>query len=74
MNQPLVLVVDREALRRERLRAALTQHELARVAGLDRSTIARLEAGSPASPRSVRSIALALGIDAGLIAKVVAAS
>lgn len=69
----LMLVVDSVALRTYRLGAGMTQHDLARLAGVARITITRLEAGKPASPTSVKRIADALGINAGQIAKVVEA-
>lgn len=67
----LQLTVDGTAVRTLRLTRALTQHELARLAGVARITVARLEAGKPASTYSVRSIAQALGVDCQQITKVV---
>lgn len=58
----LTLTVDPEALLRARLSACYTQRELAQKAGVRRETVARLEAGAPARPSSVRKIADALGI------------
>jgi transcriptional regulator with XRE-family HTH domain len=48
-----------------RVRAGLTQRDLAAVSGVQRSTIARLEGQAPApvpSPTTVRKLATALGI------------
>jgi DNA-binding XRE family transcriptional regulator len=50
-------------LRTLRLRAAMTQVELANQAGLGRQTIVRLEAGDPnASPPTVKRLARALRV------------
>lgn len=67
----MALQIDPSALRRHRLMAAMTQHELARAAGIARITVSRLEQGGPASPYSVRRLARALGIDCAQIAFVV---
>lgn len=67
----MALHVDPSALRRYRLMAAMTQHELARAAGIARITVSRLEQGGPASPYSVRRLANALGIETAQIATVV---
>lgn len=74
MPELLALEVDPAALRRSRLAAAMTQHELAKAAGVNRSTVARLENGQPASPRTVRLIAVALGVSPAAIASVVEVS
>jgi transcriptional regulator with XRE-family HTH domain len=64
------LAVVPEALKRARLEACMTQSELARAAGVRRETIARLEAGSPARPSSVRKIAAALGLKPDAITRI----
>jgi transcriptional regulator with XRE-family HTH domain len=51
------------ALREERVRAALTQQELAERSGVARSTIARIETGDQASIPTVRRLARALGLE-----------
>jgi transcriptional regulator with XRE-family HTH domain len=48
------------ALRDERVRAALTQADLAALSGVARSTIARIETGDQASIPTVRRLARAL--------------
>lgn len=58
----LTLRIDGTALRKHRLQAALTQQELARLAGVSRITVSRLEKGAPASTYSVRRLADALGV------------
>ena len=50
-------------LRTLRLRLNLTQAEVARRAGIDRTTVARLERGDGGSVRSLVGIARALGRD-----------
>jgi transcriptional regulator with XRE-family HTH domain len=52
------------ALRDERIRAALTQEELAERSGVARSTIARIETGDQASITTVRQLARALRLEA----------
>jgi transcriptional regulator with XRE-family HTH domain len=52
------------ALRDERIRAALTQEELAERSGVARSTIARIETGDQASVTTVRRLARALRLEA----------
>ncbi len=50
-------------LREERKRSRLTQEELARVSGVNRVTIARLEAGTTkAKPETTRKLARALKV------------
>ncbi|MDP8951315.1 MAG: helix-turn-helix transcriptional regulator [Actinomycetota bacterium] len=50
-------------LREERKRSRLTQEELARVSGVNRITIARLETGvTKARPGTVRKLARALKV------------
>lgn len=71
MTTPLTLAVNADELRRRRLMSAMTQHELARAAGVARVTVSRLEQGKPASPTSVRRIADALGVAVGVIATIV---
>jgi transcriptional regulator with XRE-family HTH domain len=51
-------------LREERLRAALTQEELAEAAGVGRTTIARVENGDQASVATARKLARILGLTA----------
>ena len=56
--------VDPETLRRERLRRALTQKELAAKAGISYVTVSRMENGSagPVKPPTLRKLADALGV------------
>ena len=49
-------------LREQRLRRALSQQELARLAGLSRESIIKLEAGRDAWPQTVRKLARALRV------------
>ena len=49
-------------LRLARVRAALTQEELAQASGVGRATIARLETGSRAGMATLRRLAQALGV------------
>jgi transcriptional regulator with XRE-family HTH domain len=49
-------------LREERLRAALTQDELAARSDVARSSIARMENGAPAAVTTARKLARALGL------------
>ena len=49
-------------LKAARLRKALTQEQLAAAAGVGRTTLARLETGSPAAPRTAQKLAAALGV------------
>lgn len=66
----LNLTVIPDALKRARLEACMTQGELARAAGVRRETVARLEAGAPARPSSVRKIASALGLKPEAISRI----
>jgi transcriptional regulator with XRE-family HTH domain len=53
-------------LREERKRSRLTQEELARISGVNRVTIARLETGTTrAKPETARKLARALKVDPG---------
>jgi transcriptional regulator with XRE-family HTH domain len=56
--------IDADTLRRERLRRALTQRELADRAGVSYVTISRIEndASGPVKPPTLRKIAEALGV------------
>ena len=56
----------KEKLRTERRRAALTQEELAKRAGVGIATIARIEGGEIEEPRvsTLRKLAQALGVEA----------
>lgn len=53
-------VVKLPGLLRRRLLAALTQEQLAELAGVQRPTVSRLEAGGEARPPTVRKLADAL--------------
>ena len=56
--------IDGEKVRTARERAFLSKRELAERAGLDRSTIGRIEDGvTEVYPRTIRKIAEALSID-----------
>ncbi|MDQ5827238.1 MAG: helix-turn-helix domain-containing protein [Chloroflexota bacterium] len=59
-----VMVALKDTLKRERRRAALTQEELAREAGVGIMTIRRIESGDITEPRvsTLRKLAAALGI------------
>ena len=46
-----------------RERKALSQEELAKKAGINRVTLARIEAGAEPYPATVRKLADALGVD-----------
>jgi transcriptional regulator with XRE-family HTH domain len=46
-----------------RQRRAYSQGELAKLAGVDRGTIARIEAGFEAHPRTIRKLAEALKVE-----------
>jgi transcriptional regulator with XRE-family HTH domain len=63
--------IDGEKVRTARERAFLSKRELAQRAGLDRSTIGRIEDGvSEVYPRTIRKIAEALSTDpASLVPK-----
>jgi transcriptional regulator with XRE-family HTH domain len=49
-------------LREQRQRRALSQEELARLSGVSRHSIIKLEAGRPAWPSTVRKLARALRV------------
>jgi transcriptional regulator with XRE-family HTH domain len=56
--------IDGEKVRTARERAFLSKRELAERAGLDRSTIGRIEDGvTEVYPRTIRKIAEALSVD-----------
>jgi transcriptional regulator with XRE-family HTH domain len=56
--------IDGQKVRTARERAFLSKRELAERAGLDRSTIGRIEEGvSEVYPRTIRKIAEALSVD-----------
>jgi DNA-binding XRE family transcriptional regulator len=61
---PRVTTAPLPSLRYWRLQRALLQDELAARAGLTQSTIWRLEAGRPATIRTMRRLAAALDIEA----------
>jgi transcriptional regulator with XRE-family HTH domain len=50
-------------LREQRLKRALSQQELAKLSGISRTTIIKLEAGRDAWPQTVRKLARALRVD-----------
>jgi transcriptional regulator with XRE-family HTH domain len=52
---------------RVRTRRGLTQEQLAERAGLARATVVRVERGSDPPVSTVRALALALGVPAGLL-------
>jgi transcriptional regulator with XRE-family HTH domain len=56
-------VVKVPGLARCRSAATLSQRELAEKAGVSHVTIARLEGGHDAHPRTIRKLASALGVD-----------
>ena len=58
------MVIDAGRLRRERMRRALTQKELAARAGISYVTVSRMENGSagPVKPPTLRKLADALGV------------
>ncbi|MBA2783733.1 MAG: helix-turn-helix transcriptional regulator [Rubrobacteraceae bacterium] len=56
--------IDGEKVRAVRERAFLSKRELAEMAGLDRSTVGRIEDGvTEVYPRTIRMIAEALSVD-----------
>jgi transcriptional regulator with XRE-family HTH domain len=56
--------IDGQKVRTARERAFLSKRDLAERAGLDRSTIGRIEEGvSEVYPRTIRKIARALSVD-----------
>lgn len=56
------LAVKLPRLREWRLRRGLSQDELARLSGLSRTTILKLEAGRDAWPKTARKLARALHV------------
>lgn len=50
-------------LREQRERRALSQEELAKLSGVSRTTIIKLESGRGAWPQTVRKLARALKVD-----------
>lgn len=63
MPMPASLLIDPERLRTHRLRRALTQAELATLAGLPRETVVRYESGTRSPrPGTVRALAAALKV------------
>lgn len=58
----LSLDVQLSRLREHRLKRALSQEELARLARLSRTTIIKIEGGRPAWPSTVRRLARALRV------------
>jgi transcriptional regulator with XRE-family HTH domain len=56
-------VVKLTRLKALRERQALTQEELARKAGINRVTLARIETGAEPYPATVRKLAEALGVE-----------
>lgn len=55
-------MVEVPGLKRLRIRAAISQRELAKVSGVAASTIARIERGEEAHLKTVRNLAKALGV------------
>lgn len=51
------------ALRRLRVRSALSQRDLADLAGVTQTTIVKAEAGNEVRPSTVRRLAKALGVE-----------
>lgn len=56
-------VVKLPGLWRARLRAALSQRDLAKKAGVSPSTIARIESGEESQPSTLRKLAAALEVE-----------
>lgn len=65
------LLIDPHALKRERLKACLSQRELAAAAGMRAATVADAENGIASQPSTIRRLAAALGIRPEQIAKIV---
>ena len=67
-KQPIQRWLDRFSTRlvRHRLNRNLTQHELARAAGISRRTLARLENAEPTQLENFLRTLIALGLDEGL--------
>ena len=61
-GQPLSLDVHLPRLREQRLRRALSQEELAKLTGLSRTTIIKIEGGRNAWPKTHRKLAQALRV------------
>jgi transcriptional regulator with XRE-family HTH domain len=60
VNRPRQII----ALRQWRTKAALSQADLAKISGVERATIARIEGGSQTPrPSTLRKLAAALGIE-----------
>lgn len=57
------VVIELRGLRQLRIKAALSQRELAKRSGIAYSTIARLETGKTANMKTVRKLAEALGCE-----------
>lgn len=57
------VVIELRGLRQLRIKAALSQRELAERSGIAYSTIARLETGKTANMKTVRKLAEALGCE-----------
>lgn len=63
-------IIDGERVRALRERAFFSRSELARMAGLDRSTVGRIEEGETVvHPRTIRRLAAALSVDPSSLAK-----
>lgn len=55
-------------IRMLRLKLALSQRDLARLAAVRQATISSLEQGHPARPSTIRAVAAALGVSVSQIA------
>lgn len=62
MDAPRALHPNPERLRQLRIEKALSQRELARVAGIRPGTVNRVEKGHPTRLSTIAAIALALGV------------
>ena len=67
-KQPIQRWLDQLSRRlvRHRLNRNLTQHELARAAGISRRTLARLENAEPTQLENFLRVLIALGLEEGL--------
>lgn len=66
------LVLDRALLKRARLTRALTQRDLAALAGVNPKTVEHAESGAESPrPTTIRKLAVALGVDPLHIADIV---